>query len=221
MHRRTRQRLIGAQTANTAVGQPVRAETDASPLPACRQAGGQPTGRSGGTVHAWGRCRSPEVGTTAGPGVSLGRWSSPIALSGRAEGRLADDEAWAGLTASYLSDALGNLLEAVGVLLEGADEAACSWDEEPGEYRWLFTRTGQTVHLRVLALPDQFPPRPDADGTLVFETRQSLQVLAAVVAEGAAAVLATHGEQKYLDLWVDHPFPTDTLRLVQAHLDHQ
>lgn len=123
-----------------------------------------------------------------------------------------------GLTASYLSDALGNLLEAVGVLLEGADESACSWDQEPGENRWLFTRTGPSVHLRILALPDQFPPRPDAEGALVFETRQPLETLAAAVADGAAAVLATHGEQKYLDLWVDHPFPTDLLRLVQGRL---
>ena len=35
--------------------------------------------------------------------------------TGWAEARIEDEEAWAGLTASYLSDALGNLLEAVGV----------------------------------------------------------------------------------------------------------
>lgn len=138
--------------------------------------------------------------------------------TGWAEARIADDETWASLTASYLSDALGNLLEAVGVLLEGADAASCSWDEEPGEYRWLFTRAGESVHLRILALPDQFPPQPDSAGTVVFETTQPLPVVAAAVAQGAADVLAEHGEKKYLELWVDDPFPTDTLRLVQARL---
>ena len=39
---------------------------------------------------------------------------------GWAEARIADDDSWAILTASYLSDALGDLLEAIGVLLEGA-----------------------------------------------------------------------------------------------------
>lgn len=135
------------------------------------------------------------------------------------EARIADDGAWARLTASYLSDALGNLLEAVGVLLEGATEATCSWDEEPGEYRWLFTRAGSTVHLRILALPDQFPPQPDSAGTVVFETTAPLPVVAAAVAHGAAEVLARHGEKEYLEKWVDYPFPTELLQMVQARLN--
>ncbi len=92
------------------------------------------------------------------------------------------------------------------------------WDEEPGEYRWLFTRAGEQVHLRILVLPDQFPPRPDAEGTPVFETQRPLRTVATAVADGAAAVLATYGEAEYMRLWVDHPFPTDLLRMVQDRL---
>jgi hypothetical protein len=40
------------------------------------------------------------------------------------------------------------------------------------------------------------------------------------VAQGAAEVLAEHGEKKYLDLWVEHPFPTAVLDLVRTRLNH-
>jgi hypothetical protein len=37
--------------------------------------------------------------------------------TGWAEARIADEQGWAALSPSYLTDALGNLLEAVGTLL--------------------------------------------------------------------------------------------------------
>jgi hypothetical protein len=138
--------------------------------------------------------------------------------TGWAEARIADEESWATITASYLSDALGELLEAVGVLLEGADEARCSWQEEPGEFRWIFRRTSSDVRLRVLSFPDQIPPEPDADGTPVFETRQSLAALAAAIADGAQAVLDEYGEDGYRTQWVDSPFPSGHLSMIQRSL---
>jgi len=122
----------------------------------------------------------------------------------------------------YLAGPALDLLDKGQVLaslpLEEAKATVCSWDEEPGEYRWLFAITGAEVHLRILALPDQFPPRPDSEGALVFETRQPFFAEAAAVASGAASVLATYGEAEYMRLWVDHPFPTDLLRLVEARV---
>ena len=60
--------------------------------------------------------------------------------TGWAEARVADGSASVTITAPNLEDALGVLLEAVGTLLEGADEARWLWEEEPGEYRWVFER---------------------------------------------------------------------------------
>jgi hypothetical protein len=55
---------------------------------------------------------------------------------------MCDGASSATITASYLMDALGLLLEDVGSMLEGVDEARCSWEEEPGEYRWIFEGMG-------------------------------------------------------------------------------
>ncbi len=46
------------------------------------------------------------------------------------------DNQYATVTASYLSDALGDLLGAVIRIVEGESDATASFAEEPGEYRW-------------------------------------------------------------------------------------
>lgn len=141
--------------------------------------------------------------------------------TGWSEARLSDGTSSATVTGSYLSDALGLLLEAVGSLLEGTQEARCSWDEEPGEYRWVFVRSGDLVDLRVLAFPELWGNQPDSEGSLVFETQQELREAATAIADGAADVLAEHGEEGYLAKWVDAPFPTAHLDLVRQLLAQQ
>lgn len=138
--------------------------------------------------------------------------------TGWAEARIADEDSWATITASYLSDALGDLLEAVGVLLEGADEARCSWQEEPGEYRWIFRRTTSDVQLRVLSFPDQMRPEPDEDGVPVFETQQPLAALASAIVDAAQAVLDENGEDAYQRQWVEYPFPSGHLSMIKRRL---
>lgn len=138
--------------------------------------------------------------------------------NGWSRARIADDETWAELSASYLSDALGDLLEAVGLILEGAAEARCSWQEEPGEYRWIFTREGPDVRLRILDFADQVLVQPDNEGRLAFETVQPAAVMASAIADGAEAVLSEMGESAYLAEWIDAPFPTAHLGMIRERL---
>jgi hypothetical protein len=137
---------------------------------------------------------------------------------GWAEATVSDGSSSATLTASYLEDALGELLEAIGTMLEGADEARCSWEEEPGEYRWVFQGSETDVHLRVLGFADVYSREPDHRGVVVFETRQPLRDIAEAVANGAQAVLDEYGEDEYLRRWVDFPFPTGHLEMVRERL---
>jgi hypothetical protein len=74
-------------------------------------------------------------------------------------------------TASYLSDAPADLARAAISLLEGAEEATCSWEEEPGEFRWIFEREGEELTLRILWFEDQYDRDPDDPGELRFSTR--------------------------------------------------
>lgn len=138
--------------------------------------------------------------------------------AGWSEGSISDGHASATLTASYLEDALGDLLEAVGVLLEGAIDARCSWEEEPGEYRWIFSRQGNDVRLQVLGFEDMYSLKPDPAGYSIFETSLSLRDLAIAIADGAQAVLDEHGEDGYLAKWDQHPFPSEHLALIRARL---
>jgi hypothetical protein len=57
---------------------------------------------------------------------------------GWAECRLEIDDQHATLTASYLSDALGDLASATTAALRGHPRPTASFAEEPGEYRWIF-----------------------------------------------------------------------------------
>ena len=100
----------------------------------------------------------------------------------------------------------------------GAPEARCSSEEEPGEYRWIFRRSGHDVCLAVLAFPDQLARQPDEQGRLLFRTTQPLPVIALVIADGAAAVLNEYGEDRYLEEWVEAPFPTAHLAVIRRRL---
>src|SRR5689334_2478187 len=83
---------------------------------------------------------------------------------------ISDRETTAELTASYLSDALGDLARATVGLLRGAAAVRVSWDEEPGEYRWLLARTDEMLTLRILWFDGLRAERPDSEGRTVFET---------------------------------------------------
>ena len=120
---------------------------------------------------------------------------------------IADRETTVEITASYLSDALGNLARAVVGLLRGVEAARVSWYEEPGEYRWLVNRADETVSIRILWFDSQFPKRPDEEGRTVFETTCRLVDFAGQVTSQLRALLESPGEAGYKEQWVLHDFP--------------
>lgn len=144
------------------------------------------------------------------------QFSYRLTGTGWAEARVSDEHHSVVLTASYLSDSLGELLLAIATLQDGDTSAVCSWQEEPGEYRWLFSTDGDVVTIKVLAFPDWWPPRPDEEGVVVFTTKQHLNGIATAIVAGSRAVLEEWGEEGYLAKWVDFPFPTGLLELIEA-----
>jgi len=146
------------------------------------------------------------------------QFSFEIVGTGWAWASVGEGDSEVELTASYLSDALGDLLEAIGSLLEGGDAARCSWEEEPGEYRWVFTRDGAEVHLSILVFPDNFPPMRDDEGVEIFRISEPLIDLAASVGDAAQRVLDDYGEAEYLRRWVEAPFPTAHLKMIREML---
>jgi len=131
--------------------------------------------------------------------------------AGWSRARVTDGASCALMTASYLSDALKNILDAVADVVEGTTEARCSWDEEPGEFRFLFRRRGSQMHLRICWFDELWGNQPDDAGVSVFETQGSVSELAVAICGAAERVLAQWGEDGYQEDWMAHPFPTASL----------
>lgn len=142
---------------------------------------------------------------------------------GWAEGRLAIGDGWVEVTASYLGDALGDLLRAVRELTEGADQARASWDEEPGEYRWIFRRTKANIQVMILSFREWrgVVDAPDSKGRPLFDAKCGLSDLVGAIAGGARRVLEEHGSEGYRTRWIEHVFPEGDLEVLERWLSEQ
>lgn len=146
------------------------------------------------------------------------RFSYTLTGRGWGEAVISDNGNSVEIGASYLTDVLAVLLDAVLSLLDGSTTASCSWETEPGEWRWLFTRQNGDVDVRILGFDDFYKHRPDSEGQLKFETHDSLDSLADAISSGCAAVLEEYGESGFKELWIEHDFPKERLRLIQSRL---
>jgi hypothetical protein len=69
------------------------------------------------------------------------------------------------------------LLRAVRLLLLGANEAKCSWWQEPGEYRWLFSRQDEQVLIHIVWF-DSIANWSDEKGKTVLQMESDLFMFA-------------------------------------------
>jgi len=139
---------------------------------------------------------------------------------GCARAWVSDDGRTAELTATYVRDALGDLVLVTGWLVAGEQsQVRCSWAEEPGEYRWVLRRRGRDAQVRVLAFDGDGRREPDDAGRVVFETTTEVAVLGRAVESCARQVLDTYGSAGYLARWVEHPFPAEALERLHAALN--
>jgi hypothetical protein len=128
--------------------------------------------------------------------------------SGWAECKLSDGSSSCELTASYLSDALQRLVVAATAVISGFRCVSFSFDEEPGEYRWVIhTPRLNEIELEILEFDELWGEKPDSEGVSLFKTRCLPETFAKAVASAAQSVLDANGEEGYQDRWSEHPFP--------------
>jgi hypothetical protein len=106
---------------------------------------------------------------------------------------------------TYLSNAPADLERAVVELLQGARQATCSWQDELGQYRWLFERRGEELEIKILWFEETFSRKPDEQGELRFSTRSTLRGFAAQV-HAQLGLLIGEGAAAYRREW-RHDFP--------------
>lgn len=121
----------------------------------------------------------------------------------------------ASLSASYLDDALGELLAGVLAMARGAEQVRVSWTEEPGEFRWVLTARGDAVDVRIVWFADMWSDAADDEGDERLRATCSLASLCAGVADGARVVLTEHGAAGYWERW-RHDFPAQSLAELEA-----
>lgn len=129
---------------------------------------------------------------------------------GWAECTIAIEEKRATMTASYLSDAFGDLLGAVVRMVEGQPEATASFADEPREYRWRFIRKQpDRLIVRILDFPQLWGNRSDEEGKVMFEAECRLRTFAGAVLAESQRLLEKHGPEGYLDMWRHNEFPLE------------
>lgn len=123
------------------------------------------------------------------------------------------------LSASYLDDALGDLVAAAVLLPSAESTIRVSWAEEPGEYRWLLDRAGEHLAVKVLWFNELWGSDPDEKGKVLLDATCSLIAFQRAIASGARAVLDEWGEAGYRAKWIDHDFPTATLFELEGSIE--
>lgn len=113
-----------------------------------------------------------------------------------------------------MSDAFGNLVLSAVAMLHWFNSVSFSFSEEPGEYKWdLELRPNNTLELRISEAYLNHSDDPARwDHKLLFQTTSTQMKFGRSVAKAGNALLEEHGEEGYLEKWVEYPFPTENFR---------
>jgi hypothetical protein len=132
---------------------------------------------------------------------------------GWADCTVADSQAQAQATASYISAAPEELLTAVTRLITGEKETRAELEAEPTVFRWVFYREGEDVWIRLLQLAD--PSKHDKAGTEIWSSWQTTDSLSKAIIEGFDEVVSKYGESGYHARW-GSPFPRTELQALRS-----
>jgi hypothetical protein len=123
------------------------------------------------------------------------------------------------LSASYLSDALGNLVLFAYAAASGFHSLSFGFDEEPGEYRWIAQAIdANLIKVRILEFQDLWGHKSNAEGRVLLDIDMPPLVLAEAVAKAADAVLEKYGLPGYAEKWAEHQFPEQQLSLLKSSI---
>jgi len=145
-----------------------------------------------------------------------------LAGSGWADARISHNSGYRDMAVSYLSDALGDMARAALQLLCGAREASFSFQDEPGEHRWILSHgEADSLYIRILWFEDSFSPRPQGRGGEVFMCECAVLDFVGQVSSVLQNLLADEGIEGYMRRWQSHEFPLEAFTEIQRLLTPQ
>lgn len=120
---------------------------------------------------------------------------------------------------SYLTDGLGQLLLMANACLMEARSMPIDLVTEPGTYRWSFASARGGIEVCITAYEEMsmFGDPGETLWQMNFVTRRL--ELARAICDTATAVLQTHGEAGYKQLWSRAEFPSLALQLLQHNIE--
>lgn len=133
------------------------------------------------------------------------RLSYILQQHGWAAASISDGDATVETDVTYLSDALGDLARAARGILRGMPEVTFSFQQEPGEHRFVVSRHEDRVQLSVYRFPETFSR--SQQGELVMTAQCSLREFATECINCLRRVLDEHGEEGYRERWKNADFP--------------
>ncbi|MEP6972631.1 MAG: hypothetical protein ABI869_00645 [Actinomycetota bacterium] len=144
-----------------------------------------------------------------------------ITGTGWAAAAISHQESRAELGASYLTDALGDLVAAATLALSTEEEIRFSWELEPGEHRWILTPADGLLRVQILSFRDMDDHQDDEDGRETFGCEVSAPEFAEAVLRGAEHVQGELGLERYREQWVEHDFPQGAVDELGKLLDQR
>jgi hypothetical protein len=138
---------------------------------------------------------------------------------------------WANITAthgatgfshdvSYITDALGDLLQGAIDLIRGSETVSIRFAQEPGGVRFVWRRSTDSVRFVALWFSDfTLTGMQDELGDLEFDQFVPAEQISRSVYAAALWVLHTYGTDGYLDQWHNAPFPMKQFHALRRELE--
>jgi hypothetical protein len=114
------------------------------------------------------------------------------------------------ITGSYLSNAPADMIMAVALLFEGRRETECAWQEEPGQYKWLFKKEKRDISIQVLWINKAFRRKCNEDGEIVFSAIADLLHFSRMVLRVFNTISLKYTAEEYRKIW-GYDFPVQEL----------
>ncbi|MEU1539439.1 hypothetical protein ABZ461_15175 [Actinacidiphila glaucinigra] len=124
-----------------------------------------------------------------------------------------DQQAKVELTASHITNAPEEFLTAVARLVSGETDTRAQFEAEPTAFRWIFSRQGNDVWIRLLEL--RRGSDHDSKGAEIWSSRLHVESLARAVIRCFDEVAWIYDESGYRGTWGER-FPRSELEALRC-----
>ena len=110
------------------------------------------------------------------------------------------------LFATGIWDVFSEMLAALIKLAYGISQVRCNWQEEPGQYTWIFSKVGKELYLKVIHFETNFSKASEESAEKLFESQIDFHKFASKVMNRMEKMVYQYGEDEFERVW-RHPFP--------------